>query len=146
MKWSRSVVSVKNPPAMWETWVGKFPWRRAWQLTPVFLPGESLWTEEPGGLQSIGLQRVQHDWVTTYSTAQELSRFSSGLLLWCFKVKLKVLVTQAPLSLEFSRQEYWNGLPFPSPGDLLNPGMKPVSPALQADFLPTELVQERSIS
>ena len=42
--------------------VGKIPWRRAWQPTPVFLPGESPWTEEPGGLQSIGLQRVGHDW------------------------------------------------------------------------------------
>ena len=37
---------------------------------------------------------------------------------------------QAPLSMGFSRQEYWNGLPFPSPGDLSNPGIKPVSPAL----------------
>ena len=35
-------------------WVGKIPWRRAWQPTPVFLPGESPWTEEPGGLQSMG--------------------------------------------------------------------------------------------
>ena len=34
--------------------VGKIPWRRSWQPTPVFLPGESLWTEEPGGLQSMG--------------------------------------------------------------------------------------------
>jgi len=32
-----------------DPWVGKIPWRRAWQLTPVFLPGESPWTEEPGG-------------------------------------------------------------------------------------------------
>ena len=38
----------------------------------------------------------------------------------------------------FSRQEYWSGLPFPSPGDLPNPGIKPGSPALQADSLPTE--------
>ena len=37
---------------------GRFPWSRAWQLTPVFLPGE--WTEEPRRLQSIGLQRVRH--------------------------------------------------------------------------------------
>ena len=37
------------------------PLRRAWQPTPVFLAGESLWTEEPGGLQSMGLQRVGHD-------------------------------------------------------------------------------------
>ena len=44
----------------------------------------------------------------------------------------------APLSMEFSRQEYWNGLPFPSPGDLLDPGIKPGSPALQADSSPSE--------
>ena len=41
--------------------VQKIPWRTAWQTTPVFLPGESPWTEEPGGLQSMGLQRVRHD-------------------------------------------------------------------------------------
>ena len=44
----------------------------------------------------------------------------------------------APLSMEFSRPEYWSGLPFPSPGDLPNPGIEPGSPALQADSLPTE--------
>ena len=43
---------------------------------------------------------------------------------------------QAPLSMEFSRQEYWNGLAFPSLGDLPNTGIKPVSPALQADDFP----------
>ena len=42
---------------------------------------------------------------------------------------------QAPLSMGFSRQGYWSGLPFPSPGDLPNPGIKPRSPALQADSL-----------
>ena len=46
---------------------------------------------------------------------------------------------QAPLSMGFFRQEYWSGLPFPSPGDLPNPGIEPRSPALQADSLPTEL-------
>ena len=40
--------------------------------------------------------------------------------------------------MEFFRQEYWSGLPFPSPGDLPNPGIKPESPALQADSLPSE--------
>ena len=43
------------------------------------------------------------------------------------------LVYQAPLSMGFSRQEYWSGLPFPSPGDHLHPGIKPGSPALQAE-------------
>ena len=42
-------------------------------------------------------------------------------------------------SMGFSRQEYWSGLPFPSPGDLPNPGIEPGSPALQADSLPTKI-------
>ena len=46
---------------------------------------------------------------------------------------------QAPLSMGFSRQVYWSGLPFPFPGDLPDPGIKPRSPALQADSLPTNL-------
>ena len=46
---------------------------------------------------------------------------------------------QAPLSMGFPRQEYWSGLPFPSPGDLPNPGIKPRFPELQVDSLPTEL-------
>ena len=44
---------------------------------------------------------------------------------------------QAPQSMGFSRQEYWRGLPFPSPGDLPNPGIDPGSPALQTDVLPS---------
>ena len=54
------------------------------------------------------------------------------------KGKPWTVVCQAPLSMEFSRQEYWSGLPFPSTGDLPNPGIKPGSPALQADSLPSE--------
>ena len=45
---------------------------------------------------------------------------------------------QAPQPMEFSRQEYWSALPFPSPGDLPKPGIKPRSPELQADALPSE--------
>ena len=44
------------------SWVRKSPWRRAWQPPPVFLLGVSPWTEEPGGLKSMGLHRVGHDW------------------------------------------------------------------------------------
>ena len=69
----------------------------------------------------------------------------------CNKIKLWSLVTklcptlvtpwtvacQAPLSMGFSRQEYWSGLPFPSPGDLPDPGIKSRSPALQAVFFLT---------
>ena len=45
---------------------------------------------------------------------------------------------QAPPSMGFSRQEYWSGLPFPSPGDLPDPGIEPGTPALQADALTSE--------
>ena len=49
------------------------------------------------------------------------------------------LACQAPLSMGFTRQEYWSGMPFPSLGVLPDPGIKPRSPALQVDSLPTEL-------
>ena len=49
------------------------------------------------------------------------------------------ITCQVPLSMGFSRQEYWSGLPFPSPGDLPDPGMEP---ALQVDSLPTELQEK----
>ena len=51
---------------------------------------------------------------------------------------LWTVARQAPLSMGFPRQEYWSGLPFPSPGDLPNPGIEPGSPTLQADALPSE--------
>ena len=51
----------------------------------------------------------------------------------------RTVACQAPLSMRFSSQEHWSGLPFPSPGDLPNPGIEPRSPALQADCFPTEL-------
>ena len=47
------------------------------------------------------------------------------------------VTSQAPLSMEFSRQEYWTGLPFSPPGDLPNPGIEPVSPALAGKFFTT---------
>ena len=64
----------KNSPVMWETQLWslgwKIPWRRTWETTPVFLLGESPWTEEPGGLQSTESQRVRHNWATKHNTAR----------------------------------------------------------------------------
>ena len=57
--------------------------------------------------------------------------------VWLFATPWTV-ARQAPLSMGFSRQEYWSGLPFPSPGDLPDPGIEPASPALQADSLLSE--------
>ena len=66
LRWWRIHLQCGRPgfdPRVW-----KMPWRSAWQSTPVFLPGESPWTEETGGLQSMGSQRVRQDWVTQQST------------------------------------------------------------------------------
>ena len=76
-----------------DPWVGRIPWWRAWQHTPVFLLGESPWTEEPGGLQSMGSQRIRHGWVTkntmqasvdlAWTTAVFVTNLSApSLLLW----------------------------------------------------------------
>ena len=53
-------------------------------------------------------------------------------------VTLWTVAYQVPLSIGFSRQKYWSGLLFPSPGDLSKPGMKPGPPALQTNSLPSE--------
>ena len=66
--------------------------------------------------------------------------------IWCVLITQRVrpfatpwaLALQAPLSMGFSRQEYWSGLPVPSPGDLPNSGTEPGPPMLQADFSPSE--------
>ena len=65
---------------------------------------------------------------------------SSSLLLnrVRFFVTPWTVAYQAPPSMGFSRQEYWSGLPLPSPGDLPNPGIEPMSPAFQADALTSE--------
>ena len=64
------------------------------------------------------------------------------VLSHCSRVRLfatpGTVARQAPLSMGFSRQEYWSGLPFPPPGDLPNPGIKPGSSEFQADSLQSE--------
>ena len=59
-----------------------------------------------------------------------------------FFVSPQTVAHQAFLSMEFSRQEYWNGLPFPSPGGLLDPGIEPAPPALTGKFVATEPLGE----
>ena len=71
----------------------------------------------------IGRQILDH-WATRESES-EVAVVSDSVTPW-------TVAYQAPQSIEFSRQEYWSGLPFPSPGDLPNPETEPRSPALQA--------------
>ena len=68
LRWWRIRLQCGRPG--FDPWVGKIPWRKAWQPTPVFMPGESSWTEEPGRLQSMWSQRVGHDWATKHNHKQ----------------------------------------------------------------------------
>ena len=84
--WASLVVQrVKNLPALRETWfdpwIGKIPWRRAWQPTPVFLPEESPQTEKPGGLQSMGSQRVRYDSAIKQHTHTQYIFYNSHAIL-----------------------------------------------------------------
>ena len=60
-----------------DPWFGKIPWGRAWQPTPAFWPGEFPWMEEPGELQSMGSQRVRHDWATKHGNSNKCYRQGS---------------------------------------------------------------------
>ena len=86
----------------------------------------TLWTV---ACQSLSRVRLS---VTPWTEAcQSLSRVQLFVTPW-------TVAWQSPLSIRFSRQGYWSGLPFPFPGDLPDPGIEPGSPALQADSLPPE--------
>ena len=72
-----------------------------------------------------------HSWKLEMKVCvQLLSRVRLFATLWS-------VARQSPLSMEFSRQEYWSGLPFPTPDDLLNPGIEPQSPASAGGFCTT---------
>ena len=90
----------------------------------------------------------KNEFMNTKHLAKCLARCELSLIFMCVVTVLELLsdvqllvtpwtvACQAPLSMGFHRQEYWSGLPCPPPGDLPNPGIEPVSPALQADSLP----------
>ena len=80
-----------------DPWVGKIPWRRAWQPTPDFLPGESHWTEETGKLHSIGSHRVGPDWKNLVGTHKRLLSGSGDGLHLHHEMNTMELKLQGPL-------------------------------------------------
>ena len=116
-------------------------WRRKWQPTPVFLPGESQgWGAWWAAIYGVAQSRTRLKQLSS-SSSKVLQRQYSAVfkstelrdrcvrVLICFScVRLFVTLWTAPcqalLFMGFSRQEYWGGLPFPSPGDLPNPGVE----------------------
>ena len=94
-----------------DPWVGKIPWRREWQLTPGFLPGESHGRRTPGGLQSMEWWRVGHDWATSLSLL--FWSFSAGFLRQVERLKFqnKYLWLKKDFSLlvkALSDENNWN--------------------------------------
>ena len=123
-------------------------------------PSETLWTAAFQAPPSMGFSRQEYwngvplpspTYMCMYGQfyAQESMeatfehkvkvKMKSLTHVWLFATPW-ALAYQAPPSMEFSRQEYWSWLPFPSPEDLPDPGIEPRSPALQADALPSELL------
>ena len=79
----------------------------------------------------------EHSWAEFFAYRKERKR-KKGKSLSCVQLFATPWTHQVPLSMGFSIQGYWSGLPFPTPGDYPNPGIEPGSPTLQADALPSE--------
>ena len=103
------------------------------KLTAVFLPC-SLMAEGVGEPCGVSFIRASIPSIKAPSSWPKWSHSVVSSSLW----PLWTVAYQDSPFTGFSRQEYWGGLPFPSPGDLPNPGIEPGSPALQADALPAE--------
>ena len=115
----------------------------------VFFPLQLMITPS---FEKLRPKPCRHPWLFSFCTAyiQHVKRFIWFYFQRKWKVKVKSLscvwlfatpwtaTFQAPPSMGFSREEYWSGLPFPSPGDLPDPGIEPGSPTSQADSLPPE--------
>ena len=91
----------------------------------------------PRDLQEICPFAISRGQFCTKMQTPEWSEVKSLSRVWLFATPWTIAY-QAPPSMRFSRQEYWSGLPFPSPGDLPNPGIEPGTPAVQADALTSE--------
>ena len=107
----RSILKVINPGCSWKDW--------CWSWSSNSL---TTWCEETT------LWERPWCWESESEVAQSCPTLCEPMDCTC----------QAPLSMGCSRQEYWCGLPFPSPGDLPDPGIKPASPALAVGFFTTE--------
>ena len=94
-----------------DSWVSKKPWRRSWQPTQVFLPGESPLTEEPGWLQSIESHRVGHDWSDLACTNTNHAKWQAGRITsWNQDSWEKYQQLQICKSVQFSRSVMSNSL------------------------------------
>ena len=103
LRWQRICLQCGRPG--FGSWIGKIPWRRAWQPTPVFLPGVSPWTEEPGGLQSMESHRVGHYWETNTFTNTCVSVVKNPLANQCRRFRFDHWIGK------ISRRRKWQPTP-----------------------------------
>ena len=120
------------------------------QPPPSLISTPSLYVSSPSGKWTFDLAFISYSSESSSSIFPQKHLGHSLLSRKQWKVKVKSLIGvrlfatpwtiayHAPPSVGFSRQECWSGLPFPSPGDLPDPGIEPRSPELQVDTLPSE--------
>ena len=130
-----------EPMIKYYEWINRpSAWRQVDDTGP---PSVSEWSIP--GTDALDICILDVDVLFLHSDPLPSSLLKESLVCACVRcfspVRLSVtpwtVDLQAPLSMGFSRQEYWSGLPCPPPGDLPNPGIKPRSPAFQADSLPS---------
>ena len=126
---------------MQESWVQSPGWEdsleKGMSTHSSILAWRIPWTEEPDRLSKWDGRELD---MTEQLSLHFLHHFKALVISHVqLFVTTWTVARWVPLSMEFSRQEYWSGLTFPSPGDHPNPGIKPWSPTLQADSLPFEL-------
>ena len=124
LRWYRICLQCRRPG--FDRWGRKISWSREWQPTPVFLPGEfhgqrNLVDYSPWGRK----ESDTTEWLIHTHTFFAFKKVKVKLLNRVrFFATPRTVAYQDPLSMGFSRQEYWSGLPLPSPGDLPYPGIK----------------------
>ena len=118
----------------WPSSVSRGQWRGLKGRTESNDPIVS-WVRSCSSLSPMPPPSLSTDSVTLFSYTVKVKKSLSHVQLFATPW---TVARQPPLSMGFSRQEYWSGLPFPSPGDLPDPGIEPRSPALQADALSCE--------
>ena len=160
LNWERIYLQCGRPG--FDPWVGKIPWRREGLPTSVFWPGEFHRLYSPWGrkesdtterlslthllvlnkslfISFLGSFYISDPSVGLYEVPKCLNLCAGGLAtlsrVWLFATPWTIAL-QAPLSMGFPRQGYWNGLPFSSPGDVLALGIESVSPTLHVNSLP----------
>ena len=143
---SRSECKIRN--TQYTTWL----WRREWVLSPAWVyVGEGIFQQNKhfSGKMSMVQKRGWMEMHSSYHMTTLNSNEKNKCLIYHNLLHLQkwkwsrsvvsdsatpwTVAYEVPLPMEFSRQDYWSGLPFPSPGDLPYPGIEPRSPALQAD-------------